>query len=260
MRAELRYLILLSMFTAATIFVGCDTNRPLIPVKDGVSVESLIKEPYDILAVGEFGAQAPEHKKYADFLRAYLEQRLNERAPPKAINGSAIELLILGNLRILTDVKGADANRALVRIETTFEIADKATGYVIRSIMLAKEADREQASIQTRLRELVDRFVGRLYREEKVINCPMVPGRSHFDRSGREWAQRGNYEKALESFRQAIDTKPNDHAALYNAGLICEVSGQYERAQGYYLRAKGLAKRSDYTIACERIKRKISGN
>ena len=67
-----------------------------------------------------------------------------------------------------------------------------------------------------------------------------------------------NYLASLTYFRQAIDARPNDHAALYNAAIISEALGDYHRAEKYCNRALKLAPEEKYQIAYERMQRYLN--
>jgi len=87
----------------------------------------------------------------------------------------------------------------------------------------------------------------------------MARGYSKYDREGRDLARQGDYTEALEKFRQAIDAKPYDHAALYNAGLVCEALSNYENGMQYYRRAWQLKQRPEYKKAIERVEELLYG-
>ena len=55
-------------------------------------------------------------------------------------------------------------------------------------------------------------------------------------------------------FGKAIDARPDDHAALYNAGVVCEALGDYVGAMRYYERAEALAEDADYQQGLARVK------
>lgn len=56
-------------------------------------------------------------------------------------------------------------------------------------------------------------------------------------KKGIKAAANKQYERALAWFVKAADARPENHAALYNAGVMCEVIGDMYRARRFYRRA-----------------------
>ena len=83
----------------------------------------------------------------------------------------------------------------------------------------------------------------------------LARGLSEHDRRGRTYVKQGHYELALGEFQKAIDANPGDHAALYNAGLICEWLGEHERALQFYQRANRISRQEIYQLATARLEK-----
>jgi len=47
---------------------------------------------------------------------------------------------------------------------------------------------------------------------------------------GVAYSKKGEYDRAIEAFRKALELKPDDHAAWYNLGLAYDMKGEYDRA------------------------------
>lgn len=63
-----------------------------------------------------------------------------------------------------------------------------------------------------------------------------------------------DYDSALTNFKQAIGENPDDHRALFGAGVCCEKLGQTDDARKYYKQALSLdSEEPKYKAAVERI-------
>jgi tetratricopeptide (TPR) repeat protein len=85
----------------------------------------------------------------------------------------------------------------------------------------------------------------------------LVQGIGRDDRQGREQVEQNNYAAALRSFQKAIDAHPEDHGALYNAGLMCQAMNNHRRALGYYKRAYRISPLPEYQVAIDRIEKTL---
>jgi tetratricopeptide (TPR) repeat protein len=56
----------------------------------------------------------------------------------------------------------------------------------------------------------------------------------------QQLAQEGRHAEALQAFRDALETKPDDPTLLFNAGLSAYLSGQFAPATAYWTRLKKL--------------------
>ena len=95
--------------------------------------------------------------------------------------------------------------------------------------------------------------MARLFPEPITFQVRLARGKSKFDRQGREAAGRGDYPGAMAYFIQAVDARPDDHAALYNAAIISQVRGDYPGAFTYIKRALLLADKIEYRVTYQRI-------
>ncbi|RPI60976.1 MAG: hypothetical protein EHM48_06380, partial [Planctomycetaceae bacterium] len=71
----------------------------------------------------------------------------------------------------------------------------------------------------------------------------------------------GDYEEALNSYKEGLAEKPEDDGAVYNCGLVCEASGQYKEAGEYYAKAIHMSSGNKmYFEARQRVRSEIGGN
>ena len=79
-------------------------------------------------------------------------------------------------------------------------------------------------------REFVGKLVPRVVRQRITLKSS-----SHDDcEAGVRLLRADMYEEALARFRAALADDPNDHRALFGAGVTCELMGRYDEALRYY--------------------------
>ena len=263
-RLNLRYLFILAVVMIIPIAMGCHGKVPVIEVaavSDGLAVE---KYQANRIRAGHFRAGSAEHNKYAEFVGSYLVKGLErkELASPATIPTSPeVEkpvLVINGNVGFVHIPAPDDGGRIVWRIDTTFHLTDKKIGNVIQSTTLSKITYQvDEDGIHRVLRGIVDSYLSEIRPANIPISVRMARGGTGYGREGRKLASEGDYAGALELFLQAIDEQPGDDGALFNAGLMCEYLGDYERAGKFYRRALQLTDKADYNNACERIDRRL---
>jgi len=113
-----------------------------------------------------------------------------------------------------------------------------------------------ELNLQQQICAGVDWFFGIVYPSDNTVTASLARGWTKHDRFGRKLVKQGDYLAALSAFRKAIDARPDDHAALYNAGLICQALGDYPRAYRFYRRAYNLKPDSVYYDCLERVEPK----
>ena len=166
-------------------------------------------------------------------------------------------VVIDGHIGLIRNVDPIEAIKEIIDINITFRITHPGTGSTLASTQINKKSPRIEKTIQAKLRESVDSFLAEIYPDQAVIPIKMATGRGKYNRRGRELAAGHDYAGALICFRKAIDSRPDDHTNLYNAGLMCEVLGDYNRARQYYQRARELAQRDEYKAAYDRTMHRI---
>lgn len=75
---------------------------------------------------------------------------------------------------------------------------------------------------------------------------------------GSKYAENGDWDSALENFRQAVDLKHDSPAANYNLAVALEVKGELTKAKEYYRRALHLNDESDYSKGVAKISDRLA--
>jgi len=224
---------------------GCQSAGPAIMVRSSSdSAELPVEYLSSSVEVGRFVVGAKEYGYSGEYVREYLVRKLAERG---AVAGDKV-LVIDGRVDFdLGDGSGGD-------VEVKFEMADRAGGYTLGAVVLREKLQRrDDEYVRQVLGRMAEKFWVRIYPAGDTIEVNMCQGWSEYDRRGRELAKRGDYVGALAELRRAIDARPDDHAAIYNAGVICEAMGDYRQAKDYYQRAVRLQRKSVYEAGCERV-------
>jgi tetratricopeptide (TPR) repeat protein len=238
-----RVVLILIVLMLSGVF-GCQTAGPVIMVRASANGASLPVE-YSAAAVevGRFVVGAKEYNYSGEYVREYLVKKLAGRGA-----GPGDKVLVIDG-RVDFELGAGDGD-----VEVKFEMADRAGGYTLGAVVLREKLERrDEEYVKKILAEMAEEFCGRIYPMGETISVNMCQGWSEYDRRGRELAKRGDYVGALAELRRAIDARPDDHAAIYNAGVICEAMGDYRQAKDYYQRAVRLRHKSVYEAGCERV-------
>ncbi|MFP3937931.1 MAG: tetratricopeptide repeat protein [Phycisphaerae bacterium] len=102
--------------------------------------------------------------------------------------------------------------------------------------------------------ECVDTFVSKISPHKVVVTEELAGGESDAAKHGNEFATSGEYADALELYERAIETNPDDHGSMFNAGLMCEALGRFGEAERYYDRAIDLKVDKKYILARKRVR------
>jgi len=229
-----------------SVVCGCQTAGPAIMVRSAAGATGLPVE-YSAAAVeiGGFVVGAKEYSYSGKYVRECLVKKLAEKG---AGAGDKV-LVIAGRVDFELGAGGGD-------VEVKFEMADRAGGYTLGAVVLREKLQRrDEEYVKRILAEMAEEFWGRIYPAGDTIAVNMCQGWSEYDRRGRELAKRGDYVGALAELRRAIDSRPDDHAAIYNAGVICEAMGDYSQAKDYYRRAVQLERKNMYEAGYERMEK-----
>jgi len=210
---------------------GCAPSLPRVDIKLPPTHQTPLA-PSGKLLLGDISCSDGNQFDCADYVRGHLTEQLAQRNIALIDSDShgpaqiaAVPAVLHGHVRL---VPLADPTRpAAMRIITTFTLAEAPSKPAIWSCTLESIASQDQ--LRTALYADVDLLLDKLYPKEQLITGRFHRGWSRFDRQGRRQAAQRNYAAALTCFRQAIDARPDDHAALYNAGLVCEATGDYQR-------------------------------
>jgi len=244
---------------------GCQTKGPLITLP-GCNTFSWIRHIENPQwQLGDFVAHQADGQIYCDYLRDYIRERLRRvelSSPPSApaMNVESAPLMVISGRTAVKQKSGnGSGGKNEVEIETTLVVTETKKRTEIQKIYsITTLKNPDLTAIRNILRQRADLFLLRLDLAEISEMVRMRPGRSSYDRKGRKFAEVGDYERALTMFQKAFDAKPNDDAALYNAGVVCEVKCDYERALRYYRRAWTLSGRKEYRLSLDRINSKIN--
>jgi tetratricopeptide (TPR) repeat protein len=240
-----RRLVVILVVLVLSGVCGCQSAGPAIMVRSASDGAELPVE-YSAAAVevGRFVVGSKEYSYSGEYVKEYLVRKLAERG---AVAGDKV-LVIDGQVDFeLSDGGGGD-------VEVKFEMADRTGGYTLGAVVLRDKLEqRDDEYVRQTLGRMAEKFWGRIYPAGDTIAVNMCKGWSEYDRRGRELAKRGDYVGALAELRRAIDVRPDDHAAIYNAGVICEAMGDYGQAKDYYRRAIQLERKNIYEAGYERV-------
>lgn len=102
--------------------------------------------------------------------------------------------------------------------------------------------------------ECVETFVAKISPHHVVVTEELAGGKCDAAKHGNEFAVSGEYAEALELYERAIETNPDDHGSMFNAGLMCEAMGRFDQAERYYDRALDLEVDKKYIQARKRVR------
>lgn len=170
--------------------------------------------------------------------------------------------------------------RRYVMAAVNFTITDISTGKALGSVTAMREFDSDEAASDGSkvlgamgfansdlpaadqvtaqlIHECVEEFVSRISPHEVVLQEKLRKGRSEPVRTGNKLAEAGSYDEALEMYLAALEARPDDHEAAFNAGVMCEKLRRLEDAGRYYDRSFRLKPEQDYVTARQRVRREI---
>ncbi len=256
------HLIIIALVTNLVSFIGCTPKPTVIHLTRPLDPAYQLSRGALVPSVGKFTPSNPEDAQYAQYVQEYLSQRLAKIQPnstesaensrPFRINGNVL-------LQRVTDSKPKE--NVTIYTEVTFTLYDPKSKTDRQSIVSRGQTKEDtQSAIQAVLRRTVDFYIGQMFPEKITFACPMAFGKSRYDKLGRKAAADGDFDRACEYFRKAIDEFPDDHAALYNAGLVSEALRNYPRALQYYQRALKLADVPQYNISLHRVQDLINAS
>ncbi|MBN1766032.1 MAG: tetratricopeptide repeat protein [Sedimentisphaerales bacterium] len=230
--------------------------------------------------IGTITATPKKYENFALYARQYLDKSLNDKLlqinKTKTVDSQTHSnpLIINEYISFIHDaepgktatvsVTNTEQNLALfndtgsIKIFFTFNINEQKTGNLMCSSTIThylKTTNKE--NIYKSIRFSTENFLAEYIPVSIPISANTLRGRTKYDRLGRDLIAQGKLDEALVHFLKAIDAQPNDHAALYNAGLVCEALGRYLQAQQYYLRAKTIGNRNVYNLSYQRIKQRL---
>jgi tetratricopeptide (TPR) repeat protein len=106
--------------------------------------------------------------------------------------------------------------------------------------------------------ECVEAFVAKISPHQVVVSEKLGKGKSDSVKTANKMAVAGDYAEALEIYLAAVKTNPDDHEALFNAGVMCEALGRFADAEQDYDRAFKLKPQDQYIAARKRVRVEVS--
>lgn len=262
-RPKRAYLFSIYAVTSLILLAGCARPVPRIPIGHPHPGPGLMEPIHGDLQtsyqVGAVQAQPRVAQFFGQLLAKELQRQPEEKnggATDSEATGIASEPSYTVHAAIETSCSAmqlSDRFRAQDHAAIHFEIVDRKSGVLAKSLTWSHRAGHAPGSLSAVLSQWAHDFASRLHVNAVATTYPMSKGMSDYDAQGRQSVAAGNYQKALTQFRQAIDAHPADHTALYNAGLVCEAMGLHGRGLGFYRRARRLADNPEYQRALGRL-------
>jgi len=105
---------------------------------------------------------------------------------------------------------------------------------------------------------LVDRcvadLIARISPHEVAVTEKLSRGKSKLVGTGNKLAAAEDYDEALACYQRAMTDRPDDHGAVFNAGLMYEAKGDLKQAEAHYGRAFKLEPKEQYVFARKRVR------
>ena len=111
-----------------------------------------------------------------------------------------------------------------------------------------------QATVEDLLRRCMRELHGVISPHDVSVEIPLQQGRSPDVKTGNILAGERNYQDALEYYLKAIQAVPEDHGAMFNAGVMYEARGDLANAAQMYGRAFGVKADRKYIVARNRVR------
>ena len=127
------------------------------------------------------------------------------------------------------------SGKKLLFVTLKLEFIEIKTNSTVRKTVLRGHAEAETA-VQGLVEDMVAGFF-KQFSQSSSISVPVARGWTGYDELGRKQLAQGDIGNAIENFKLAIDTRPDDHAAHYNLGIAYESLNRGEQALKCYQRA-----------------------
>jgi curli biogenesis system outer membrane secretion channel CsgG len=210
-----------------------------------------------------------------------------------------VDAMIYGNVTVVSrDEEGTRqvfdfANRTTRTVPYTkrycmaavnFTMDDIVTGKTLTTVTVTREYDSEKQNLSTGekltkafgvgadklapvdqvLEDLVDQcvqeFVSKVSPHRIVVREKLMTGKSQSVETGNKLAAAGEYAEALGCYLQAVETKPGDDGAMFDAGLMYEAMGKLDKALEFYDRAFRVKDLEKYVLARRRVRVEAKGD
>ena len=186
-----------------------------------------------------------------------------------------VQAMIYGNIRV--NAKDERASRQqfdllsrttktvyytkrFVLVSVNLTMTDIDRGTVIHPLTLTKEFDSDKASaglarafgfgsdtpppvdqtVNQVMDEVVQEFAQQISPHRVDIKVTLEKGKSKSVQNGNVLAKTKDYAGALSLYKAGLAEVSNDDGAAFNAGVMCEATGDYAGADQFYLKAFGL--------------------
>jgi tetratricopeptide (TPR) repeat protein len=108
--------------------------------------------------------------------------------------------------------------------------------------------------INSLVEECVTEFLQRISPHTVVVSERLQKGKSKIVDTGNKLALAKEYAEALDCYLQGIEAKPDDHGAMFDAGLMYEAMGKLDKAEELYTKAFKLKDNEKYIFARKRVR------
>jgi tetratricopeptide (TPR) repeat protein len=176
-------------------------------------------------------------------------------------------------------MKQVNYTKRYVMAAVNFTIDSVQTGRTLTTVATSREYDSEKAGsgngaaaltkmmgvgggslppsdqlMSNLIDQCVDEFVAKMSPHQVVVTERLGNGKSKVVKTANKLAMAGDYAEALEIYQVAIQAHPDDHQAMFNAGVVCEATGQFAESEGYYDRAFKTDPKEHYVMARKRVR------
>jgi tetratricopeptide (TPR) repeat protein len=104
------------------------------------------------------------------------------------------------------------------------------------------------------IEQCVQAFLHKISPHEVVVTETLRGGKTKAVKTGNKLAAAGDYAEALACYQQAMAARGDDHEAVFNAGVMYEVTGRFEQAEACYDRAFKMEPKEQYVFARKRVR------
>lgn len=215
-------------------------------------------------------------------------------AAPKLARLARVDALTYGRVKVIgrdepytrrvfdpftQGMKSVRDTRRTVNVNLTFQIVDMSSKTVI-ALTATRNYDSEKTKqttgtkigrfvgvagsdlsardqvINDLITECVHEIVGAISPHEEVVREVLEKGESEHVKMGNALAVTGEYKEALDCYLCGVEAEPDDHGALFNAGLMYEAIGDLAKAEEFYDKAfrRDPKKKPKYARARRRVR------